>query len=108
MPKTAGWSPGRGVRDRQNLSYLRNVGLDAFGIDLSPGMIDVARHDTPACGSDLGSMTDLALADASLTGLVAWYSLIHIPDDEMGLRWRSSVECFGPVGRCFSEFPCRR
>jgi hypothetical protein len=28
-------------------------------------------------------MTDLALADASLTGLVAWYSLIHVPDEEI-------------------------
>jgi hypothetical protein len=28
-------------------------------------------------------MTDLALADASVAGLVAWYSLIHVPDDEI-------------------------
>jgi predicted methyltransferase len=28
-------------------------------------------------------MTDLKLADASLAGLVAWFSLIHIPDDEI-------------------------
>jgi hypothetical protein len=29
-------------------------------------------------------MTDLDLADASMGGLVAWYSLIHVPDDEIG------------------------
>ncbi len=29
-------------------------------------------------------MTDLDLADASMAGLVAWYSLIHVPDDEIG------------------------
>ncbi|WP_329437179.1 MULTISPECIES: class I SAM-dependent methyltransferase [unclassified Streptomyces] len=29
-------------------------------------------------------MTDLDLADASVAGLVAWYSLIHIPDGEIG------------------------
>ncbi|MFF8884132.1 class I SAM-dependent methyltransferase [Streptomyces flaveolus] len=57
--------------------------MDAFGIDLSPGMIDVARRDHPGARFDVGSMTDLALADASVAGLVAWYSLIHIPDDEM-------------------------
>jgi hypothetical protein len=28
-------------------------------------------------------MTDLALASASMAGLVAWYSLIHVPDDEI-------------------------
>lgn len=63
--------------------HLHKLGSDAFGIDLSPGMIDVARRDHPGVRFDLGSMTDLALADASVTGLVAWYSLIHIPDDDI-------------------------
>jgi ubiquinone/menaquinone biosynthesis C-methylase UbiE len=65
-------------------AHLRELGLDVFGIDLSPGMIEVARRDHPGVRFDLGSMTDLALAEASVTGLVAWYSLIHIPDDEIG------------------------
>ncbi|MFF2186279.1 class I SAM-dependent DNA methyltransferase [Streptomyces sp. NPDC058155] len=64
-------------------AHLRQLGVDAFGIDLSPGMIEVARRDNPDLRFDLGSMTDLALADASVTGLVAWYSLIHVPDDEI-------------------------
>ena len=57
--------------------------MDAFGIDLSPGMIEVARREHPGLRFDVGSMTDLALADASVAGLVAWYSLIHVPDDEI-------------------------
>lgn len=65
-------------------AHLHQLGLDAFGIDLSPGMIEVARRDHPGLRFDLGSMTDLTLADASMTGLVAWYSLIHVPDDEIG------------------------
>ncbi|MEC3914059.1 class I SAM-dependent methyltransferase [Nocardia sp. CDC160] len=65
-------------------AHLRELGVDAFGIDLSPGMIDVARREHPGLRFEVGSMTDLALADASLAGLVAWYSLIHIPDDELG------------------------
>ncbi|MFJ5726239.1 class I SAM-dependent DNA methyltransferase [Streptomyces sp. NPDC093149] len=63
--------------------HLRTLDLDAFGIDLSPGMIDVARREHPGVRFDLGSMTDLTLADTSVTGLVAWYSLIHIPDNEI-------------------------
>ena len=64
-------------------AHLRHLGVDAFGIDLSPGMIEVARRDHPGVRFEVGSMTDLALADASMTGLVAWYSLIHVPDDEI-------------------------
>lgn len=63
-------------------AHLRLLGVDAFGIDLSPGMIEVARRDHPGLRFDVGSMTDLALADGSVAGLVAWYSLIHVPDDE--------------------------
>ncbi|MGC5364857.1 class I SAM-dependent methyltransferase [Streptomyces sp. DT24] len=61
--------------------HLRELGLDAFGIDLAPRMIDVARRHHPGVRFDVGSMTDLTLGDASVTGLVAWYSLIHVPDD---------------------------
>jgi SAM-dependent methyltransferase len=64
-------------------AYLHRLGLAAFGIDLSPGMLGVARRDHPGLRFDLGSMTDLDLADASLAGLIAWYSLIHVPDDEV-------------------------
>lgn len=65
-------------------AHLRRLGLDIFGIDLSPGMIEVARRDNPGLRFELGSMTDLAVDDASVTGLIAWYSLIHVPDDEIG------------------------
>ena len=73
-----GCGPGRVT------AYLRQLGLDAFGIDLSPGMIDVARRDHPGIRFEVGSMTDLRLGDASVAGLVVWYSLIHVPDDEIG------------------------
>ncbi|WP_141912826.1 class I SAM-dependent methyltransferase [Micromonospora sp. A202] len=64
-------------------AYLRGIGLDAFGVDLSPAMIDVARRDHPGLRFEVGSMTGLELADGSLTGLLAWFSLIHVPDDEV-------------------------
>ncbi|MFI6347740.1 class I SAM-dependent methyltransferase [Streptomyces sp. NPDC050560] len=62
-------------------AHLRELGVDAFGIDLSPAMIDVARRDHPGLRFEVGSMTDLDLADASVTGLLASWSLIHVPDD---------------------------
>ncbi|NUT31456.1 MAG: class I SAM-dependent methyltransferase [Hamadaea sp.] len=60
---------------------LHGLGVDAFGIDLSPGMIDLARREHPELRFEVGSMTDLDLADGSLAGLIAWWSLIHIPDE---------------------------
>lgn len=64
-------------------AHLHRLGVDAFGIDLSPGMIEVARSDHPGLHFEVGSMTDLDLPDASVSGLIAWWSLIHISDDAM-------------------------
>jgi SAM-dependent methyltransferase len=65
-------------------AYLSELGVDTFGIDLSPAMIESARREHPGLRFEVGSMTDLDLSDASVAGLVAWYSLIHVPDDEIG------------------------
>lgn len=64
-------------------AHLHALGVDAFGIDLSPGMIEVARRDHPGLRFEVGSMTDLDLPTASVAGLLAWHSLIHLPDDEV-------------------------
>ncbi|MEU8425369.1 class I SAM-dependent methyltransferase [Micromonospora sp. NPDC048835] len=81
-------------------AHLHTLGVDAFGIDLSPGMIEVARRDHPGLRFEVGSMTDLDLADDSVTGLVAWYSLIHIPDDRIDAvfaHFRRVVRPGGPL-----------
>ncbi|MFI7286875.1 class I SAM-dependent methyltransferase [Streptomyces anulatus] len=59
------------------------LGLDVFGIDLSPRMVAVAREEHPNLRFEEGSMLGLGLPDASLGGLLAWYSTIHVPDEEL-------------------------
>lgn len=61
-------------------AHLTNLGVNAFGIDLSPRMIEIARREHPGLRFEVGSMTRLDLADGSLAALVAWYSVIHVPD----------------------------
>lgn len=61
-------------------AHLRGLGADAFGIDLSPGMVEVARREHPSVRFDVGSMTALALADDSVGGVLSCWSLIHLPD----------------------------
>ncbi|MEV4138881.1 class I SAM-dependent methyltransferase [Dactylosporangium sp. NPDC049742] len=62
-------------------AHLRTLGLDASGVDLSPGMVEVARRDHPGIRFDVGSMTSLDLADGSVQGVLAFFSIIHVPDD---------------------------
>jgi len=60
--------------------HLHHLGVDAFGIDLSPEMVAVARRDYPELHFEVGTMTDLDLADDSVTGVLAFWSVIHVPD----------------------------
>ncbi|MBW4719386.1 class I SAM-dependent DNA methyltransferase [Saccharothrix obliqua] len=62
-------------------AHLAGLGLDVHGVDLSPGMVAVARDRHPGLRFEVGSMTALDLPDGVLGGLVAWYSLIHVPPE---------------------------
>ncbi|MFG1612121.1 class I SAM-dependent methyltransferase [Nonomuraea wenchangensis] len=64
-------------------AYLRKLGLDVFGLDLSPVMIDLAREAYPELRFEVGSMDALDLADDELRGIVSWYSVIHVPPPEL-------------------------
>ncbi|MEV5763449.1 class I SAM-dependent methyltransferase [Micromonospora sp. NPDC052213] len=71
---------------------LHRLGLDAFGIDLSPGMVALARETYPQLRFEVGSMLALELPDASLGGLLAYYSVIHVP-------WHRRPEVFAEFHR---------
>jgi SAM-dependent methyltransferase len=61
--------------------------LDAFGIDLSPRMVELARGAYPRLRFEVGSMLALDLPDGSLGGLLALFSIIHLP-------WERRPEAF--------------
>ena len=69
-----GCGPGRVA------AHLDDLGVAAFGIDLAPGMIAVARRLHPRLRFEIGSMLSLSLDNGALGGIVAWYSIIHVPD----------------------------
>ncbi|MET7301328.1 class I SAM-dependent methyltransferase [Embleya sp. NPDC005575] len=85
-------------------AHLRDLGLDAFGIDLSPGMIAVARREHPDLRFEVGSMTDLDLPDGSLAGLVAWYSIIHVPMEQLPGVFAEFHRVLVPGGRLLLAF----
>jgi ubiquinone/menaquinone biosynthesis C-methylase UbiE len=72
-----GCGPGRVT------AHLHGLGVDAFGVDLSPGMVEVARRTYPDLRFEVGSMLALDLPDGGLAGVVAWYSIIHFPVDRL-------------------------
>ncbi|MFD8230359.1 class I SAM-dependent DNA methyltransferase [Streptomyces sp. NPDC059696] len=62
---------------------LRDAGLPVFGVDASPRMVALARRAHPELRFHVGSMTALDLPAETLGGIVALYSIIHVPDDHL-------------------------
>lgn len=58
-------------------AFLYERGLQVAGVDLVPEFIDSARTRFPEVPFHLGSFAHLDLADRSVSGVLAWYSLIH-------------------------------
>lgn len=63
--------------------YLRSLGVDAVGIDLVPEFIAHARVAHPGGAYQLGSMRNLDAGDGSVAGVLAWFSLIHLPPADL-------------------------
>jgi ubiquinone/menaquinone biosynthesis C-methylase UbiE len=63
--------------------HLRALDVDATGIDVVPEFIEHARATFPDGRYEVGSMLQLPVADASLAGVLAWYSLIHLSPDDL-------------------------
>lgn len=61
--------------------YLADRSVAVEGVDLSPGMVAMARRDHPDLRFDVGSISDLPYDDGSFDGVLLWYSTIHTPRD---------------------------
>jgi SAM-dependent methyltransferase len=63
--------------------YLRDQGVSMVGVDLSAAMVTVARSLNPGIEFRVGDMTALDFEDASLAGIVAFYSIVHFEPAEL-------------------------
>jgi trans-aconitate methyltransferase len=93
-----GCGPGRVT------TYLHSLGLTIFGVDLSPGMVTVARQTYPDLRFDEGSMSALDIADHELGGIVAWYSIIHTPPARLPAMFAEFDRVLAPGGYLLLAF----
>ena len=64
-------------------SALHSSGCEVTGIDLVPEFITHARRTYPEVPFELGSLSELAHPDASVAGVLVWYSLIHLEPGQL-------------------------
>jgi SAM-dependent methyltransferase len=76
------------------------------GLDLSESMLAIARREHPGLRFERGSMLELDLPDASLDGVVAWYSTIHTPDEQLPALFAGFHRVLRPGGHLLLGFQC--
>jgi len=64
--------------------YLHEQGVTVVGIDLSPEMVRVARRLHPGLDFQVGDMGQLDMPDATLAGVIAFYSIVHFEPSQLG------------------------
>jgi SAM-dependent methyltransferase/ribosomal protein S18 acetylase RimI-like enzyme len=93
-----GCGPGQVAR------YLCDRGVDAFGLDLSPGMVEQARQLNPGIEFKQGNMLSLDVEDESWGGIAAFYSIIHVPRKDVTRALRELARVLRPGGLLLLSF----
>ena len=84
--------------------WMARTGLPARGLDLSPVMVDLARQAHPELRFDEGSMLDLDVADASVGGVLAYFSIIHTPPADLPTAFAEFARGLVPGGFLLVSF----
>lgn len=85
-------------------AYLASRGADVFGVDLSSGQIEQGRRLFPGLELRTGNMLDLDLADASVAGIAAFYSIVHFTPEQLATAAREMHRVLEPGGRLLLSF----
>jgi SAM-dependent methyltransferase len=93
-----GCGPGHVTR------FLADQGVVAVGLDLSPGMIAEARRLNPDLEFLEGDMRALPWPDATLGGLAALYSILHLRRPQLPAAFREMRRVLKPGGLALIAF----
>ena len=84
--------------------YLADRGWDVQGVDLSPGMVAMARRDHRDLRFTVGSLTHLPYPDDRFTGVMLWYSIIHTPPAGLPRIFAETTRVLRPGGHVLVGF----
>jgi SAM-dependent methyltransferase len=93
-----GCGPGQITR------YLHARGVEVFGMDLSAAMIAIARRLSPGINFVQGDLAAIDAADGTWSGIVTFYSLIHLPRSELVPTLRGLRRVLRPGGLLLLAF----
>lgn len=84
--------------------YLRDAGVDVFGLDLSPRMLEQARRLNPAISFREGDMLSLDIPSGTLAGIAAFYAIVNVPPEFLPCVFREMRRVLKPDGLLLLAF----
>jgi len=93
-----GCGPGHVAR------YLKDAGSTAFGLDLSPGMLEQARKLNPDITFREGNMLALDIPDGSLAGIAAFYAIVNLSPESLPTVFAEMRRVLAPSGLLLLAF----
>jgi SAM-dependent methyltransferase len=85
-------------------AHLHALDVPVFGVDISPRMVALARRAHPELRFHVGSMTSLDLPDETLGGILALYSIIHVPTEHLPATFAEFHRVLRPGGHVLLAF----
>jgi SAM-dependent methyltransferase len=85
-------------------AHMHALGVNTFGVDLSPTMVGLASEAYPDLRFEVGSMTSLDIEDGALGGIIAWYSIIHTPPEHLPQVFAEFNRILAPDGHLLLAF----
>lgn len=82
----------------QTAEYLRNLGIEISGLDLSEGMLKQARTIHPEIHFRKGNILALEFENDSIAGIVAFYAIVHFTKEQVGIAFREIYRILQPGG----------
>jgi ubiquinone/menaquinone biosynthesis C-methylase UbiE len=82
----------------QTTKYLKDLGIEISGLDLSEKLIEQARLYYPGITFEKGNLLDLEFDDNSIGGVVAFYAIVHFSQEQIEKAFHEIFRVLQPGG----------
>ena len=82
----------------QTTKYLKNLGIEISGLDLSEKILEQARTIHPEIHFRKGNILKLEFENDSLAGAVAFYAIVHFTEEQVEIACREVFRVLQPGG----------
>jgi ubiquinone/menaquinone biosynthesis C-methylase UbiE len=78
--------------------YLKGLGVEISGLDLSEKILAQARSIHPEIYFRKGNILELEFEKDSIAGVVAFYAIVHFTEEQVGMAFREVFRVLQPGG----------